>query len=77
MDLAGRLGCTVSVLDRGGPDVRWLELAVDASPSDDEQVIHSLARSVERLEVGFRLREHLTEVRLPRRAPTRSGITST
>lgn len=69
--LAERLGCAVSVLDRGGAHERWLELVLDAGPSvgsDDQQLIRSLARSVERLGGGFRLREYLTEVRRPGRA---------
>lgn len=69
--LAERLGCPVSILDRGAADERWLELVLDAGPSvgtDDEQLVRSLARSVERLGVGFRLREYVTEVRRRSRA---------
>lgn len=68
--LAERLGCPVSVLERGGAHERWLELVLDAGPSvgsDDQQLIRSLARSIERLGVGFRLREYVTEVRRSRR----------
>lgn len=51
---------------RTRPDECWIEFAIPVARSagvDDEQVARSMERSVNRLGVGYRLREYLTEVR--------------
>lgn len=62
---AARIGAT-RLPSRSHPDECWIELAIPVARSagvDDEQVARSMERSVDRLGVGFRLREYLTEVR--------------
>lgn len=65
--LAHRAGIAALELGaRGRPDECWVELAIPLACSagvDDEQVARSMEHSVERLGAGFRLREHVTEVR--------------
>ncbi len=51
---------------RGCATECWIELAIPLTRSagvDDEQVARSMEHTVERLAVGFRLREYLTEIR--------------
>ncbi|MCB9374012.1 MAG: hypothetical protein H6518_14770 [Microthrixaceae bacterium] len=70
--LARRLALEVDELDRGETGERWLELALERGSGAgevDEEVVWSIARAVEGLGVGFRLREHVTQMR-PTRPPS-------
>lgn len=54
------------ITGRGRSSECWIELAIPVTRSagvDDEQVARSMEHAVERLGGGFRLREHLTEIR--------------